>query len=179
MFQFQTLFLTDHYTTSQYGDIFQHFFTTVTEARSFHSTNLQLRTQTVYNQRSQSFTIHIFCDYQQRTSGLYSRFQDRQEIFQVRNLLVIDQDVWFFHFTLHLLRISNEVSGKVTTIKLHTFYHTNSSISSLSFFDSNYTVFRNFTHSISNQLTNNRIIVCRYRSNLFNLIVVVTYFFSL
>ena len=179
LFQFQTFFFADNNTTCQDSDIFQHFFTTVTEARSFHSTDLQLRTQTVYYQCSQRFAIYIFCNYQQRTTSLYSRFEDRQEIFQVRNLLVIDQDVRFLHLTFHLFRICHEVSRQITTVELHTFYYTDSSVCSFCFFDSNHTVFRNFTHSVSNQFTDYRIVVCRYSGNLFNLVIVVTYSFSL
>ena len=35
---------------------------------------------------------------------------DRQEIFQVRNLLIVNQDVWVLHHTFHLFCISYEVS---------------------------------------------------------------------
>ena len=64
-------------------------------------------------------------------------------------------------------------------IELHTFYYTDSSVCTFCFFDSDYTVFRNFTHSVSNQFTDYRVVVCRYGCNLFDLVIVVTYSFSL
>ena len=179
LFQLQTFFLADDNTTGQHCNILQHFLATVTEARSLHCTNLQLRTQTVYNQSCQRFAIHIFCNNQQRTTGLYCRFEDRQEIFQVGNLLIINQDVRFFHFALHLLRIGNEVSREVTTVELHTFNHTDSSISTLCLFDSDNTVFGNFAHSVCNQLADNGVVVGRNGSNLLNLVIVVTHCFRL
>ena len=179
LFQLQTFFLADDNTTGQHCNIFQHFLATVTEARSLHCTNLQLRTQTVYNQSCQRFAIHIFCNNQQRTTSLYCRFKNGQEIFQVGNLLIINQDVRFLHFALHLLRVGNEVSREVATIELHTFNHTDSSISTLGLFDSDDTVFGNFAHSVCNQLTDNGVIVGRNRSNLFNLVIVVTHFLCL
>ena len=84
-----------------------------------------------------------------------------------------------FHHTFHLFCISYKVSRQVTTVELHTFYHTDGSIRSFSFFDSNHTIFRNFTHSVCNQLTDSRIVIGRNSSHLFNLVIVVTYHFGL
>ena len=174
LFQFQALLFADHYTTSQYGYIFQHFLTTVAKARSLHSTDLQLAAQTVHYQGSQCFAIYIFCDDQQRTACLYGGFEDRQEIFQVGNLLVVDQDVRFLHLTFHLLGIGYEVSRQITAVELHTFYHADGRIRTLSFLDGDDTVLGNLTHGVGNKLTDNRIVVGRYGTYLFDLVVVVT-----
>ena len=84
-----------------------------------------------------------------------------------------------FHYTFHLFSICYEVSRQVTTVELHTFYYTDCSVSTFSFFDSDNTVFRNFAHCICNQFTDNRVVVCRDSSHLFNLVVVIAYSFSL
>ena len=84
-----------------------------------------------------------------------------------------------FHHAFHLFSISYKVSRQVTTVKLHTFYYTDCSICTFSFFDSDDTVFRNFAHCIRNQLTDNRVVICRNCSHLFNLVVVITYCFRL
>ena len=49
-FQLDTFLLADNRSTGKDGDVFEHLFTTVTKARSLHSADLQLRTQTVDNQ---------------------------------------------------------------------------------------------------------------------------------
>ena len=77
-------------------------------------------------------------------------------------------------FSFHLFAVSNEVRRDITTIKLHTFYYINCSISTLCFFNSDNTFFTNFSHCISNQFTNNSITVSRNSCYLFNLFVVVT-----
>ena len=179
LFQLQALFFAYYDTTSQCCDVFQQSLATIAEARSLHCTDLQLRTETVYHQSSQRFAFYIFCNDQQRTTCLYSRFKDRQEILQVSNLLVVDQYVWTFHYAFHLFSICDEVSRQITTVELHTFYYTDSSVSTLSFFDSDYTILRYLTHCISNELTDHRVIVSRDSCYLFNLVVVITYHFSL
>ena len=179
LLQLQTCIFADYQTTCQGSDILKHCLTTVAKARSLNSTDLELCTQTVHNQSSQSLTLNILGNYQQRTAALNGRLQDRKEVLQIANLLVIDKDVRILHHTLHLLCIGNKVSREVTAVELHTFYYTNGSLTALSLFNSDNTVLANLLHGISQKFTNLRIVVGAYSSHLLYLLVVVAYLLSL
>jgi len=64
-----------------------------------------------------------------------------------------------FHF--HFLRVGHEVRGEVSSVKLHTFYSLHFSFSTFCLFHSDYTVFANFIHGISNHFTDFLVVVCR------------------
>ena len=179
LLQFQTCILADYQTTCQGSDILQHSLATVTKARSLDSTDLQLCTQTVYNQCGQCLAIYILGNNQQRTTALNGGFQDRKEVLQVADLLVIYKNVRILHYTLHLLGICYEVGRQITTVELHTFYNTDGSVTALSFFDGDNTVLANLLHGVSQKLTNLGVVVGTNGSNLLNLLIVVTYLLCL
>ena len=178
-FQLQTFFFRDDRTARQYGDIFQHGLTTIAEARSFYGTDLQRTTQTVNDQGSQGFAIDIFSDNQQRTTALNCRFQDRQQVFQDRNLLVVDQYIWIFHLAFHLFRIGYEVRRDIATVELHTFHDVNRCFSTFGFFNGDNAFFLHFLHGFCNQFTDRFVAVGRNLGYVFNLFEFVAYFFSL
>src|SRR5213592_3024526 len=91
-----------------------------------------------------------------------------ENILHIADLFIIDQDVGFIKLGLHFLAVSNEVSGNISTIKLHAFYYFNACFSSFCLLYSNDTVLANFTKRFSNQLTNIFIIVRRNCSYLLN-----------
>ena len=140
LLKLQTLLLRDNHTTCQYGDVFQHSLAAVAKTRSLHSANLQLSAQTVHHQSSECLALHILSNHEDRTTCLCSRVQDRQELLQVADFLVVDEDERVLHLTLHLLRVSHEVRRQITTIELHAFYHTDSGFTALSLFDGDDTV---------------------------------------
>ena len=172
---FKPFSFADDYASRQDGDVFQHFLAAVAEARSLDCANLQLATQTVDNQRRQSLTVYVFCNHQERTAGLYGRFQDGQEVFQVGNLLIVNQDVRVLHHALHFLRIRYEIGRKVATVELHALNHADSRVGSFGFFNRDDAVFRNLAHGVGYQLADNRVIVGRYGSHLLDFLVVVAY----
>ena len=171
----QTLVLADHHTTSQHGDILQHGLAAVAEARSLDGADLQASTQTVDNQRGESLRIDILGDHQQRTATLGSRLQDGQEVLDVADLLVVDEDVRILHHTLHLVRIGHEVARQVAAVKLHTLYHTDVGVARLALLDGDHTVLAHLAHGVGQQLTDLRVVVGTHRSDLLDLVVVVTY----
>ena len=60
--QLDTFLLADHGAACQNGDIFQHLFAAVAEARSLNGADLQLGTQTVDYQCCQSLAVHVLGD---------------------------------------------------------------------------------------------------------------------
>ena len=109
LLELESLLLADDYTTGKYGDILEHGLATVAKARSLDSAYLQATTQTVDNQSGESLRVYILGDNQQWTAALSSRLQDRQEVLEVGYLLVVDEDIWILHNTLHLVGICHEI----------------------------------------------------------------------
>ena len=176
--QLDTFLLADHRSAGEDSDVFEHLFAAVAEARSLHSADLQLRTQTIDNQSGQRFAIYVLCDDQQRTSALYSRFENRQQLFEVRDLLIIDQDIRLVHLHLHRLGVGDEIRADISAVKLHTLYHIDRGVHTFCLADSDDAVFRNFTHRVSNQFADLRVVVGRNSSYLFDLVEVVTDYHS-
>ena len=115
------LLFADDGATSQDGDVFQHFFSTVTEARSLDGSDFQRATQTVDDQGSQSFAVDVFSDDDEGTTGLQGLFEHGQQVLHHGDLLVVDQDVRILIDGFHLLSVGHEVRRNVATVELHTF----------------------------------------------------------
>ena len=75
--QLDTLLLADDGSTGEDSYILEHLFAAVAKARCLHGADLELCTQTVYNQCRQRFAIYILSDDEQRTTTLYGGFQNR------------------------------------------------------------------------------------------------------
>ena len=68
-FQLDAGFFEDRLAAGQDGDVFQHGFAAIAEARSLHGAGVQRATQLVDNQSGERFAFHFFRDDQQRTAG--------------------------------------------------------------------------------------------------------------
>jgi hypothetical protein len=69
---------------------------------SLDGRDLQAAAQLVDDERGERFAFDVFGDDQQRTARLHHGFEDRQHRLQVRQLLLVDQDVGVFEFDRHL-----------------------------------------------------------------------------
>ncbi len=121
-FQRQTDFFGDHGAAGQDCDVFQHGFATVAKTGSLDGNGLQDAADVVYNQRGQCFTVDVFCDDQQRTSGLGDLFQYREQVADVGNFFVMQQDVGVFHQSQLTVLVVDEVRGQVAAVELHAFH---------------------------------------------------------
>ena len=88
----KTNFLRDNLTTGQDCDVLQHSLATIAKTRSLNSYNLDDSADVVNNQRRECFAFNVFCDDHQWTAGLGYALEDRQQVTNVRNLLVEQQD---------------------------------------------------------------------------------------
>ena len=173
LLELDTFLFADNGTTGENGDIFEHLFSAIAEARSLYGAYLQLRTKAVDNERRESFAIYIFGDDQERPSALYSGFENRKEFFEVGDLLIVDKDVRFLHLDLHSLGVRYEIRTDISAIELHTLYHIDGGIHTLGFTDGDHTVFADFTHCIRNQFADLGIIIGGNGGHLLDLIEVI------
>ncbi len=177
--KFDALLLTDYRAAGQDSDVFQHLFAAVAEARSLDGAYLELCAQAVYYQCSKCLAINIFCDNQQRTTALHCGLQYGQQLLEVRDFLVVNQDVRLVHLDLHGLGVGNEIRTDISAVELHTLYHVYGRVHTFCLADGDNAVFADFAHSVGNQLTDGRVVVGGDGSHLFNLVKVVAYHFTL
>src|SRR5207237_1228273 len=77
-------------------DVFEHRFATITEARGLDSAGLQDAADVVDDESRERFAFDFLGDDQQRTAGFGDLLEHRQKIADVRDFLVVQQDVGVF-----------------------------------------------------------------------------------
>ena len=107
---------------------------------------------------------------------MYGRLQYRKKLFEVRNLLVVDQDIRLIHLNLHRLGVRNEIRTDVAAVELHTLYNVDGGVHTFCFADGDHAVFRNFAHCVSNQFADFGIVVGGNGSYLLDFVEVVTHY---
>ena len=140
-------------------DVFEHLFAAVAEARSLHCANLQRAAQTVDNQCCQCLAVYVLCDDEQRTSALCHCLEHWEHIFQRADFLVVEQDVWVVHLTLHLLGVGHEVRRDITAVELHAFNNLHCSVGAFSLLDSDHALFLHLAHSVGDELADFSVVV--------------------
>ena len=106
----------------QDGDILQHGLAAVAEARSLHGRNLQAAAQLVDHERGQSLAFDVLGDDEKRTAGLHDCLKHGQQRLQVRQLLLVDENVRVFEIDAHFLGVGDEVGRDVAAVELHAFH---------------------------------------------------------
>src|SRR3546814_16035714 len=61
------------------------------------------------------------CSSDLRTTRLDDRFEDRQDRLEVRQLLLVDQDIRILKLDRHLFRVGDEIRRQIAAIELHAF----------------------------------------------------------
>ena len=111
----------DRLTTGQNCDVLQHGLAAIAEARSLDGRDLQAATQAVDDQGGERFAFDVFSDDDQRLAGLHHGLEQRQQLVQRGELLLVDQDVGIVHFDAHLVGVGDEVRRDVAAVELHAF----------------------------------------------------------
>src|SRR5690606_13522826 len=158
----------DHLATGQDRDVFQHCLAAIAEARSLYGSDLQAATQLVDDERSKSFAFYVFSDDDERLRGLNDSFEDRQHCLQVRQLLLVEQDVCVFEFSNHLVRVGDEVRRQVAAVELHAFDDFQLGLSGFGFLDGDDTLIADLLHGVGDHLADFLLAVSRDGANLCN-----------
>ena len=145
-FQAQANFFADHGTTGQDGDVLQHGFAAVAEARCLDSSNLDDAAHVVDNQSRQRFAFNVFSDDHQRTTSLGNGFQHRQQLADVGDFLVDQQDVRVVQISGHGFRLVDEIGRQVAAVKLHAFNNRQLVFQTGTFFNGDDAFFTNAVH---------------------------------
>ena len=152
-------------------DVFQHRLAAIAESRRLDRRDLEAAAQLVDDQRCERLALDVFRDDDQRLRGLHDRFEQRQELLQARELLVVDQEVGVLHLDAHLVGVGDEVRRDVAAVELHAFDHFELGLERLRFFDGDYALVADLLHRVGEELADFGIAVRRDRADLRDLLV--------
>ena len=145
-FQRQADFFGNHGTAGQDGDILQHGFAAVAEARSFNGNGFQDAADVVHHQSRQGFAFYVFSDNQERTAGFCHLFQNRQQVADVADFFVEQQYKRIVQRGDLFFRVVDEVRRQVAAVELHTFNHVQLVFQRFAVFNGNHAFFTDFFH---------------------------------
>src|SRR5262249_48681958 len=86
-------------------DVLQHGLAAIAEARRLDGRDLEAAAQLVDDEGGERFAFHVLGDDDERLAGLHHGFEQRQELLQPGQLLLVDEDVGVVHLDAHLVRV--------------------------------------------------------------------------
>src|SRR5438034_1116498 len=142
----------DRLTAGQHRDVLQHGLAAIAEARRLDGGNLQTAAQTVDDEGGEGFAFDVFGYDDQRLAGLHHGFEQRQQLVQRGELLLVDQDVGVVHFNAHLVGVGDEVGRNVAAVELHAFDDVEFGLERLGFFNRDDALVADLLHGIGQEL---------------------------
>jgi hypothetical protein len=156
----------DHRAARQDGDVFEHGLAAVAEARSLDGSDLEAATQLVDDERSEGFAFDVFSDDDQRLAGLDDGFENREHGLEVRELLLVQENVGVFEVRDHLFRVGHEVGRQVAAVELHAFDDFEFGFGGLGFFNRDDAFVADLLHGFGNVEADLALAVGRDRADL-------------
>src|SRR6185437_14542163 len=142
----------DRLAAGQDGDVLQHGLAAVAETRSLDGRDLQAATQTVDDEGRQRFAFDVFRDDDQRLAGLHHGLEQRQQLVEVGELLLVDQDVGVVEFNAHLVGVGDEVGGDIAAVELHALDDVEFGLERLGFFNRDDALVADLLHGVGEEL---------------------------
>src|SRR6267143_2919385 len=119
----RALFNNNHLAAGKDSDVFEHGLAAVAEPRRLHGRSLENSAQVVYHQRRERLALDFFGDDEKRLAGLGYLLQNRQQLPDVRDLLVVQKNVGILQHRNLLLRVVDEIRREIPSVELHAFDH--------------------------------------------------------
>ncbi len=159
IFQFDAELFADQLATGQDGDILEDGFTAVAKAGSFDGADFEAGAEAVDDKCCQRFPFDIFCDDEERSSRLSHSLEDREELFDGSDLLLVEENEDIFQNALLRLRVGHEVGGDVAPVEIHPFDDIEGRFKPFALFHGDRAVFADFFHRFCNDFADLRISV--------------------
>ena len=163
--------LADGLATGQDRDVLQHGLAAIPEAGRLDGRDLEAAAQLVDHQRRERLALDLLGDDHQRLGGLHHGFQEREELLQAGELLLVNENVGVFHLDPHLLGIGDEVGGDVAAVELHAFDHLELGLQRLRLLDRDHALVADFLHGLGEEAADLGIAVGRDGPDLGDLLV--------
>src|SRR5262247_939925 len=162
--------LGDHRAARENRDVFEHRLAPVAEAGRLHRARLQDAAQVVDDQRREGLAFDLLGDDQQGLSGFRHLLEQRQEIADRRDLLVVQEDVGVLEDRHLLLGVVDEVRREVAAVELHPFDDLELVLQALPVLDCDHAFLADLVHRVRDDLADLLVGVRRDRPDLGNLL---------
>ncbi len=162
----------DHGTAGEDGDVLQHGLAAIAEARGLDGADLDDAADRVHDQGGQGLALDVLGNDHQRTTGLGDGLEHRQQIADVRDLLVVQQDVGVFQLGGLALLVVDEVRRQVAAVELHALDDVELVVQRLAFLDGDDAFLADLLHRLGDDLADRLIGVGGDGADLSDLLVV-------
>src|SRR5260221_13140676 len=153
------------------GDVLQHGLAAIAEARSLDGCDLQTAAQTVDHKGSKRLALDVFRDDDERLAGLHHGFEQRQQLVQRGELLLVDQDIGVFHLNAHLVGVGDEVGRDIAAVELHAFDDLEFGLERLGFLNRDDALIADLLHGVGKELADFRVAIGGDSANLGDFLV--------
>ena len=134
------------------GNVFEHGLAAVAEAGGFDGADLQGATELVDHEGGEGFAFDVFRDDEERTAAFGHLLEQRKEVLQAADFLLVDEDVGVLEDGFHRLRVGREVGREIAFVELHTFDHVEGGFDRLGFFHRDGSILADLLHRVSDDL---------------------------
>src|SRR6185503_578253 len=160
----------DHRAAGEDRHVFQHRLAAVAEARRLDRDGLEDAADVVHHQRRERLALDFLGDDQQRLARLGDLLEDRQELADRRDLLVVQEDVRVLEHGDLLLGAVDEVRREIAAVELHALDEVELVLQGLAVLDRDHAFLADLVHRIGDDLADVGIGVGRDRADLGDLL---------
>ena len=169
----QADFLGDDLAARQDRDVLQHGLTAIAEARRLDGRDLDDAADVVDDERRERLAFDVFRDDQQRPARLGDALEQRQQLADVRDLLVVDQDQRVLEVRRLRRLIVDEVQRQVAAVELHALDDVELVRETRAFLDGDDAFLADLAHRLGDDLADLLVGVRRDRADLRDRLVVL------
>src|SRR5206468_726005 len=148
----QADFFCDHLAARENGDVLEHGLAAVTEPRRLHRAGLEDAAQIVDHEGREGFVFDFLGDDEQRTPGLGYLLQERKQVADVGNLLVVQKHVGIVEDRHLLLGVVDEVGRQIAAVELHALDYLELGLEAFAVLHRDHAFLADFVHGIGDDL---------------------------
>src|SRR6266436_5056405 len=152
-------------------NVLQHRLAAIAEARRLDGRDLEAAAQLVDDQGSERLALNVLGHDDQRLAGLHHSFEQRQQLLEARQLLLIYQDVGVLHLDAHLVGIGDEIRRDVAAVELHAFDHVELGLQRLRLLDRDDALVADLLHRLGEEAADFGVAIGRDGADLGDLLV--------
>ena len=152
VFQLDTQRLEDRLAAGQDRDILEHRLAAVTIAGRLDRGATERAPQLVDDQGRQRLPLDVLGNDQERLARLGHALEDRNQVLDHRDLLLVDQDVGVFEDRFHAGGVGDEVRAQVAAVKLHPLDPLDLGLQGLAFLDRDHAVLADLLGGLGDHL---------------------------